>query len=173
MSEKTKYVLLVDDDWSDMTIAKLDDMKDLCHVVFYDDMRIGRICLNARQRYTRIAKLNSLDTRQQKSIVLEDNTELIHDFNAKDSHELLIRLETEGYVADLEQEPSCIRDLIANVFVSDDAQHKLVSDMSRRILELEEKNYDLRRNLLEVKDQLNDFIDAAKKLNDNKELFKE
>ena len=172
MAEKTKYVLLVDDDWSDLTIAKLDDMKDLGHVVFYDDMNIGRICLHTR-RYTRIAKLNSLDTRQQKNIILEDHAELIHDFNAKDIHELLIRLETEGYVAELEQEPSCIRDLIANVSVSDDAQHKLVSDMSRRILELEEENYDLRRNLLEVKDQLNDFIDAAKKLNDNKELFKE
>ena len=173
MSEKTKYVLLVDDDWSDMTIAKLDDMKDLNHVVFYDDMSIGRICVNCRQRYTRIAKLNSLDARQRKSIMIEDNTELIHDFNAKDIHELLIRLETEGYVAELEQEPSSIRDLIANVSVNDDAQHKLVSDMSRRILELEEENCDLRRSLSEVKDRLNDFMEAAKKLNDNKELFKE
>jgi len=172
MSEKTKYVLLVDDDWSDLTIAKFHDIKNLSHVVFYDDMCIGRICLNARQRYTRIAKLNSLDTRQL-NIILEDHTELIHDFNAKDIHELLIRLETEGYVAELEQEPSCIRDLIANVSVSDDAQHKLVSDMSRRILELEEENYDLKRNLLEVKDRLDDFMDAAKKLNADKKLFKE
>lgn len=173
MSEKTKYVLLVDDDWSDLTIAKFDDMKNLSHVVFYDDMCIGRICLNAGQRYTRIAKLNSLDIRPLKSIILEDHTELIHDFNAKDIHELLIKLETEGYVAELEQEPSCIRDLIANVSVSDDAQHKLVSDMSRRILELEEENYDFKRNLFEVKDRLDDFMDAAKKLNDDKKLFKE
>ena len=172
MSENTKYVLLVDDDWSDMTIAKFDDMKDLGHIVFYDDMNIGRICLHTR-RYTRIAKLNSLDTRQQKSITLEDNTELIHDFNAKDIHELLIRLETGGYVAELEQEPSCIRDLIANVSVNDDAQHKLVLDMSRRIVELTEDNDRLRRNLLEVKDGLNDFMNTAKMLNDNKELFKE
>lgn len=171
MGEKTKYVLLVDDDWSDLTIAKLDDMKDLRHVVFYDDMNIGRIFLHAR-RYTRIAKLNSLDIKQRKSIMLEDHTELIHDFNAKDIHELLIRLETEGYVAELEQEPSCIRDLIANVSINDDAQHKLVSDMSRRIQELTEDNDRLRRNLLEVKDRLNDFMDAAKKLNDDKKLFK-
>lgn len=172
MSEKTKYVLLVDDDWSDLTIAKLDDMKDLGHVVFYDDMSIGRICLHTR-RYTRVAQLNSLDTRQRKSFMLEDHTKLIHEFNAKDIHEFLIRLETEGYVAELEQEPSCIRDLIENVFVSDDAQHKLVSDMSRRILELTEDNDRLRRNLLEVKDRLNDFINAAKKLNADKKLFKE
>ena len=172
MSEKTKYVLLVDDDWSDLAIAKLDDMKNLGHVVFYDDMNIGRICLHTR-RYTRIVKLNSLDIKQRKSIILEDHTELIHDFNAKDIHELLIRLETEGYVAELEQEPSCIRDLIANVSVSDDAQHKLVSDMSRRILEVEEENYDLKRSLLEVKDRLNEFMDAAKKLNADKKLFKE
>ena len=172
MAEKTKYVLLVDDNWSDLTITKLDDMKDLSHVVFYDDMNIGRICLHTR-RYTRIAKLNSLDVKRRKSIILEDHTELIHDFNAKDIHELLIRLETEGYVAELEQEPSCIRDLIANVSINDDAQHKLVSDMSRRILELEEENYDLKRSLLEVKDRLDEFMDAAKKLNDDKKLFKE
>ena len=163
MSEKTKYVLLVDDDWSDMTIAKLDDMKDLSHVVFYDDMNIGRICLHTR-RYTRIAKLNSLDTKQLKSIILEEHTKLIHDFNAKDIHELLIKLETEGYVAELEQEPSCIRDLIANVSISDDAQHKLVSDMSRRIIELTEDNDRLRKNLLEVKDQLTDFMDTVQKI---------
>lgn len=171
MVEKTKYVLLVDDDWSNLTIAKFDDMKDLGHVVFYDDMNIGRICLHTR-RYARVVKLNSLDIRQLKNFILEDHTDLIRDFNAKDIHELLIRLETEGYVAELEQEPSCIRDLIANVSVSDDAQHKLVSDMSRRILELEEENYDLKRSLLEVKDKLDDFMDAAKKLNDDKKLFK-
>lgn len=58
-------------------------------------------------------------------------------------------------------------------FARDDAQHKLVLDVSRRILELEEENFDFKRNLLEVKDRLNDFIDAAKKLNVDKTLFKE
>jgi len=58
-------------------------------------------------------------------------------------------------------------------FACDNAQHKLVSDMSRRILELTEDNDRLRINFLEVKDRLDDFIDATKKLNDNKELFKE
>jgi hypothetical protein len=116
------------------------------------------------RRYTRIAKLNSLDAKRRKSIILEDHTELIHDFNAKDIHELLIRLETEGYVAELEHEPSCIRDLIANVSVNDDAHHKLVSDMSRRILKLTEDNDRLRRNFLEIKDLLSNLIDAAKKM---------
>ena len=63
--------------------------------------------------------------------------------------------------------------MIENPVVNDDAQHKFVSDMSRRILELEEENCDLRKNLLEVKDRLDDFMDAAKKLNDDKKLFKE
>lgn len=170
MVEKTKYILL--SYANQLAIVKFEVLKDLNNIIFNENMNISAIFVKGEVSFTQIVKLNSIDIKQLKAIK-DENLAFFYDFNAKDIHELLIRLETEGYVAELEQEPSCIRDLIANVSVNDDAQHKLVSDMSKRILELEEENCDLKRNLLEVKDRMNDFMDAAKKLNDDKKLFKE
>lgn len=163
MSEKTKYILL--SYAGQIAIVKFEVLKDLNNIIFDEYMNISAISLNGNKIYTQIVKLNDIDIKQLKFIRDEDIT-LFCDFNAKDIHELIVLLELKGYVAELEREPTCIRDLIENYVVYDDAHHKIVSDMSRRILELKEENCDLQRNLLEVK--LNDFMNVAKKLNDNK-----
>ena len=162
MAEKTKYVVF-DNGMSEMTIARLEVLKDLNNVIFCNDMNIDGVCLEGCRTFKKIIKLSNLDSKQLKGIDNEDSI-FLYNFNAKDIHELIVLLELNGYVAELEQEPTCIRDLIANVSVNDDAHHKLVSDMSRRILKLTEDNDRLRRNFLEIKDLLPNLTDAAKKM---------
>ena len=148
---------------SEMSIARLEVLKDLDNVIFCNDMTIEGVCLNGCRTFKKIVKLSSLDSKQLKGIKDEDST-FLYNFNAKDIHELIVLLELNGYVAELEQEPTCIRDLIENPVVNDDAHHKIVSDMSRRILQLTEDNDRLRRNFLEIKDLLSNLTDAAKKM---------
>ena len=95
---------------------------------------------------------------------LSNHLKRIEDFHVRDSIELMIRLETEGFIVELDHMPTSIDDLISNSYVKD----KSLDDKDNVIAKLSIRN----EELLEENRSYKSYIEALQhNLSSIKELF--
>ena len=155
-----KYVILQDNRTDLCVIKKLDDVvTNICYDVtgmIYGFMYANTTILRG------IVCCNHFDSCNLTTDSFAKEIKDIHEFKTRDINELLIRLETEGYVVELDYEPTSINDMFDSysMATTSDPKDKLIAKMSIENQHLIKKCQKLNTYIDSLKFKLQDFKDV-------------
>lgn len=152
-----KYVILQDNRTDLCVIKTLDDVvMNVCYSV--TGIIYGFMYANATI-FRGIIRCNHFDSCSLTKDSFASEISDIHEFKTHDINELLIRLETEGYVVELDHEPTSISDMFSSydIATTSDPKDKLIAKMSTENQHLAEKCQKLESYINSLKFQLQEF----------------